>query len=382
MIKFLRISSVYPGFLKKIYNQIDKNDSYEKILKIVFEAKYSVSNYITEELAKKNYECNEIIHNFKFLQKKWLNQYGDSNQAEQIIFQQIKFYKPDVLFIGDINLINEKFISKLNRISNIKLILCFHCAPFNKKLIKKLNYVDSIITCTEGYGQKIARVLNKDVHIMHHAYKNYNHKIANENKRDIDIGFIGSLFLNKSLHIGRVDIIYELLKNFKNNYVAINVSKYFFIELIYFIFKSILSIKIFYNLKTVYKIFYIYIFSKKPIYGYEMYQVLNRTKILINKHIEDTEYAGNMRLFEATGSGCLLLTDNKKNLDQFFEINKDVVIFDDKNDLINKISYYLKYQDKIKKIAKKGKEKTISSHNYENRIEKLDIFIKKKLFKK
>ena len=190
---------------------------------------------------------------------------------------------------------------------------------------------------------------------MHHAYKNYNHKIVNENKRDIDIGFIGSLFLNKSLHIGRVDIIYELLKNFKNNYVAINVSKYFFIELIYFIFKSILSIKIFYNLKTVYKIFYIYIFSKKPIYGYEMYQVLNRTKILINKHIEDTEYAGNMRLFEATGSGCLLLTDNKKNLDQFFEINKDVVIFDDKNDLINKISYYLKYQDKIKKIAKKGK---------------------------
>ena len=97
----------------------------KKILKIVFEAKYSVSNYITEELAKKNYECNEIIHNFKFLQKKWLNQYGDTNQAEQIIFQQIKFYKPDVLFIGDINLINEKFISKLNRISNIKLILCF-----------------------------------------------------------------------------------------------------------------------------------------------------------------------------------------------------------------------------------------------------------------
>ena len=80
---------------------------------------------------------------------------------------------------------------------------------------------------------------------MHHAYKNYNHKIVNENKRDIDIGFIGSLFLNKSLHIGRVDIIYELLKNFKNNYVAINVSKYFFIELIYFILNQSFLLKFF-----------------------------------------------------------------------------------------------------------------------------------------
>ena len=49
---------------------------------------------------------------------------------------------------------------------------------------------------------------------------------------------------------------------------------------------------------------------------------------MINKHIEDTEYAGNMRLFEGTGLGCLLITDYKKDLEKLFKIDEDVVIFD------------------------------------------------------
>ena len=46
MIKFLRISSIYPGFLRKINKRIKNNDTYEKILNLVFEEKYSVSNNI------------------------------------------------------------------------------------------------------------------------------------------------------------------------------------------------------------------------------------------------------------------------------------------------------------------------------------------------
>ena len=77
MVKFLRISSIYPEFIKIVGKKINQNNSYEKILSDVFDAKYSVSNYISKELSKKGYVCNEIIHNFKILQKKWLHQYGD-----------------------------------------------------------------------------------------------------------------------------------------------------------------------------------------------------------------------------------------------------------------------------------------------------------------
>ena len=112
MVKFLRISSIYPGFLKKITKKLTKKDTYERILSFVFEKQYSVSNNISEELIKKNYKCTELIYNFKALQNKWLNQYGDQKLKDDIIFQQIRFYDPEVLFVGDVNLLNKNLLIK------------------------------------------------------------------------------------------------------------------------------------------------------------------------------------------------------------------------------------------------------------------------------
>ena len=48
----------------------------------------------------------------------------------------------------------------------------------------------------------------------------------------------------------------------------------------------------------------------------------------LNHHIDVAEaYAGNLRLFEATGVGTLLVTDWKKNLHEMFEAGKEVVTY-------------------------------------------------------
>ena len=49
MIKFLRISSIYPGFIYEINKKINIHDNYENIINSIFKEQYSVSNYITEE---------------------------------------------------------------------------------------------------------------------------------------------------------------------------------------------------------------------------------------------------------------------------------------------------------------------------------------------
>ncbi len=50
-----------------------------------------------------------------------------------------------------------------------------------------------------------------------------------------------------------------------------------------------------------------------------MYQVLRRSRITLNSHIDLAgREAGNMRLFEATGVGAFLLTDFKDNLHTLF----------------------------------------------------------------
>ena len=378
MLKFLRISSIYPGLLKNFSDQINNSDPYEKNLKDIFEIKYSVSNNISNELNKLNYECNEIIYNLEILQEKWLKQYCDINAKDEIIFQQIRYYNPDILFVGDVNLLSKKFVDKVRVISQVKLILCFHCAPFTKKNLKNLKFADSIITCTEGYKKKIENILKKEVLLMHHAFQK-DLEINFEEKRDIDVSFLGSLFLSEKLHIGRVNIIYSLIKNFKKNYIAINFSKFFVLDFLVLVLNSIIKFNFFKSVSMFYKIIYIYLFSKKPTFGKNMFNILKNTKILINKHIEDTAYAGNMRLFEGTGLGCLLITDYKKDLEKLFEIENDLVVYKNDEQILKKINYYLKNDISRLNIAKNGYNKTKYFHNYSNRISELDKFIKRKL---
>ncbi len=55
-------------------------------------------------------------------------------------------------------------------------------------------------------------------------------------------------------------------------------------------------------------------------WGLEMYRVLRDARISLNRHIGIAgDYANNMRLYEATGVGSLLLTDEKVNLGDLFE---------------------------------------------------------------
>ncbi len=50
-------------------------------------------------------------------------------------------------------------------------------------------------------------------------------------------------------------------------------------------------------------------------WGLDMYEILARSRIVLNRHIAAAGgYANNMRLYEATGAGALLVTDHGRNL--------------------------------------------------------------------
>jgi len=373
---FLRISTVYPNFLKDFYNnQYDKNENYEVLLEKFFSKNYSISNNLTKELTKLDYNCIEIIENANLIQKQWLKQYGKVKSDESILLQQIKFYNPNIIFIGNANLANNILVEKIKKNTNVKIIICFHCAPLTKKIINNLGNVDGIVTCTEGYKEIISKKINDNVLLLRHAYNNKELNVKNVN-RNIDITFVGSIFIKKGLHSKRVSLIYKLMKNFNNVYVALNFSKYFYLEFLINFTKSIFFFKIHRDFSFFYKLIYIHFFCKKAVFGDKMLDILKKTKILINTHIDDTEYAGNMRLFEGTGMGCLVITDYKKNLDEIFNIKSEIEVFNSIDELISKCSYYLNNQGKLFAISKKGKLRTLLDHNYEKRIFILDRFIK------
>lgn len=119
------------------------------------------------------------------------------------------------------------------------------------------------------------------------------------------------------------------------------------------------------------------------VWGLDMYRALARSRITLNRHINVAEnYANNMRLYEATGVGAMLLTDSKENLGELFEIGKEVVAYGSVEEAIDLISHYRAHPEEAGAIAMAGQARTLAEHTYMRRMEELGPMLEKYLAEK
>jgi hypothetical protein len=115
-------------------------------------------------------------------------------------------------------------------------------------------------------------------------------------------------------------------------------------------------------------------------WGLEMYRVLARSRIALNRHIAAAEgHANNMRLYEATGVGAMLLTDAGSNLDELFAPRREVAVYDHADDVIQQIQHYLAHDDERVAVATAGQARTLSEHTYEQRMRELAAILEARL---
>jgi spore maturation protein CgeB len=104
------------------------------------------------------------------------------------------------------------------------------------------------------------------------------------------------------------------------------------------------------------------------VWGTEMYQVLRRSRIALNSHIDMAgREAGNMRLFEATGVGAFLLTDFKDNLHTLFAPDREVAVWRSIDDCLAAIDRHLGDDKDRAEIAHAGQARTMGQHTYRHR---------------
>jgi spore maturation protein CgeB len=77
------------------------------------------------------------------------------------------------------------------------------------------------------------------------------------------------------------------------------------------------------------------------------------------------------RNFEILATGGFLLTQDAEDLYNFYEYNKEVVVFRNFEELISHIRYYLGHDEERISIAKAGYERTIKDHIWENRFKEI-----------
>ena len=108
------------------------------------------------------------------------------------------------------------------------------------------------------------------------------------------------------------------------------------------------------------------------VWGADMYQILRRSKITLNSHIDIAGHeAGNMRLFEATGVGAFLLTDFKDNLHTLFEPDRDVAVWRSIEDCLGAIDRHLANASGRSAIARAGQTRTMTQHSYGHRAQEM-----------
>jgi spore maturation protein CgeB len=383
---FLKVTVYYPDYLKKFYkeNQRILGLSYDDHQKILMDDCFGWSNFFQKNLESIGHTAYELVINDEFLQKKWaiehnLN-YSKNDWIQDILISQINYYKPDIIIWEIPAFFNSKLERGIFEISAKKILNLAHiCTLYSDfDFLKKFEVV---LSCSEFQYTQLKRH-NIDSHIFRQAFEpSILTKIGNTN-RSIDISFIGALGSKTGFHSNRYKLIEYLLGNSEieiwNPMPSYKDVAYENISLFYNCIKSHNFDYFWSNNSIITNVFKMK--NQYPtrfhdgIYGLKMFDVLSRSKITINCHCNSNvtgEYAGNMRLFEATGMGTLLITDWKKNLSDLFEPDKEVITYKTPEECVEKIQYYLEHDHEREAIARAGQERTLKEHTYHQRIKEL-----------
>ena len=100
----------------------------------------------------------------------------------------------------------------------------------------------------------------------------------------------------------------------------------------------------------------------------EMPKIFQASKINLNITMRPIETGLSLRIWDVLGCGGFLMTNYQAEIPEYFEIGKDLEVYESTEDLIQKTDYYLHHEAERMKIALHGYEKTARYHTYEMRL--------------
>ena len=116
-----------------------------------------------------------------------------------------------------------------------------------------------------------------------------------------------------------------------------------------------------------------------PLSDQEMVEMFNRSKINLGFSVVGETYSTTdpikqirLRDFEIPMSGGFYMTEYFPELEDFYEIGKEIVCFTDKADLLHKVIYYLEHPDEREQIRWAGFKRAQKYHSWQKRF--ADLF--------
>jgi len=319
---------------------------YEDRLQQVLESLFGTADYYSRNLRLLGWDALDMIANYQGLQGS-----GDPVSAA---LGQIEQYRPDVLFLQDLGFLPAAAVSQL-RSQGILIAAQLSCPlPPRDRLSGPQviftsfpHYVDLLPTL--GAGRVVYSALACEPSAID---RTLNGQPAPE--RDIDVLFVGGVGKNIHWHAG-TEALEALAREFGPRFQWYGYGPQW--------------LEADSPLRNVYR---------GEAWGRDMYHLLLRAKVVVNRHGEVAQgYANNMRLFEATSAGALLVTEAAPNLGDFF--GPDEALSYGPGELPEKVRWALANPAEAAAIAARGQTRALTERTYFKKMQQVDAVLREGL---
>ena len=335
----LFVNTYYPGFLQNHYstNRFLNDKSYQEQLSSIQQEFFGDCDFYSSALGKYKWGTQNLIANCEPLQTAWARENDFSGNGLAVLIEQIRRLSPDVVYLQDLNIANHVILAAIR--PYVKLIVGQIASPMPQGV--DLDSIDILISSFPHFVERF-RNAGKIAYYQPLAFDPRVLDVFEGQDREYPLTFVGGI---SPAHGAGLTLLEYLASSTPIEFWG-------------------------YGAESLPRGSSIPARHHGEVWGRDMFRILGKSAITVNRHIDVSEnYANNMRLFEATGCGALLITDYKDNLSDLFEIGKEVVAYRSMDECAALIHYYLRHPDEAREIADAGQKKTLAVHTYDKRLE-------------
>jgi spore maturation protein CgeB len=385
-VRFLILNTDYPAFLTDLYARNPGLDerSYREQLEFRMQTLFGVADFYSFNLRALGHDAHDILMNNEPLQRSWALEQGEpppqprrARVAAEVVArkawralprppirygrrllawadraldpnvgwlhgvleQQVEHFRPDVVLNQDIGFIDAGALARMRR--HYGLLVGQIASPIPEG--QDFRHYDLMLSSLPNLVRRFRQVgVNAELHRL--GFETRVLERLSPEDRSVSCSFVGSI---SPEHSRRLELLERLSKETPLEVWAPDV--------------DLLA-----------RTSPIHARYRGHAWGIQMYRVLARSQITVNNHLDLAgSHANNLRLYEATGVGSLLLTDAKADLGEMFVPGQEVIAYTDSAECAKLIGYYLDNPNERNEIAQRGQRRTLQEHNYRCRMAEL-----------
>jgi spore maturation protein CgeB len=331
-MKIAIVDTYYPDFIQSVPLS---GGTYEQELQRILDKRFGTFDAYSRGLRACGHEVVDIIANHEALQKLWAVERGfdASTSGDRNAIGQLYDFNPDVVFLQDLSLFNSFQLEVLKTISPLLAGQC-SCRFDDDEKLKQFDVLFSSfpfhVERFEKLGVKgVFLPLAFDPVVIEHS------RIPTS--RTHAVSFVGGY----GRHWDMDPLFVKLAEETPIQFWGYGFEKA----------PKVVRDK-----------------WHGPAWGVDMYDVYLRSHIVINRHGGISQgLSNNLRMFEATGCGAMLMTEHSPNIGDYFAPG-ECVVYESPQDAVEKVHYFLAHPDEILRIASNGQQRTLSQHTYSQRM--------------